>query len=737
MQNPFAKDNININSEIHSLMKMNPQQSYIQGFKNCYYQGNQNNNNNQNNNDINKFTIISTYINDNPNDIIFKNQNDSNKFVNLHNIVQPDIYGKNVQFNMIMGGDQQNNVNSNFTMYQNGKKVNFNFPNQFTDNEQNDSNNSQNNNDEPNNYNNINPYPNDNNDNANNNINNNVNYNQELNNNINNINNAPNYNINNDIYKNMFDVENNNNTNNLIDESNKISNQPILPKSEINETGTNIKNPIFNVSNNIINEPQTNLQKEEEEEEKKLKEEEERKKKEEEEKKKKEEEKKKKKEEEEKGQNNIVNMRAALNKDIIEKEKKKKEEEEEERIKKEEEEKKKKEEEERIQKEEEEKNKKEEEKKKKKDEEKKDQNNIVYMRAALNKEIIEKEKKNPKEEEEKKKKEEEIKNLQIQSKYMKAALNQAMYNQEEDEKSEIELEDKKESKKQEPEDKIIIKFIIRGKSDPVEYKTNQDKIFSDVLSNFFNDNKHLSQLLKYEIHSIHNCNIINPERTLRENYIKNGDKILLYWIEMKNNSNSNIEEDDREILNTFLKEYKAIKFCQYQIELKHKMKSNQNNIPKFDIKSNINELISFLLYRANKINSGIKILEHEHELVCCLTNYGWTCKQCKKVYTAQDEKFYCSICDYYMCQACRKLKDYDRRKTIKKDITPNNEVYREKFLNKPELHEHRLIYCITSRNYFGQSVWKCDKCKARGNSWNFYCTLCDSDFCVDCALKKK
>ena len=719
MQNPFAKDNINISSEIHSLMIMNPQMSYIQGFKNCYYQGNQNNNNNQNNNDINKFTIISTYINDNPNDIIFKNQNDSNKFVNLHNIVQPDIYGKNVQFNMIMGGDQQNNVNSNFTMYQNGKKVNFNFPNQFTDNEQNDSNNNQNNNDEPNNYNNINPYPNDNNDNANNNnINNNVNYNYN-----------PNYNINNDIYKNMFDVENNNNTNNLIDESNKISNQPILPKFEINETGTNIKNPIFNVSNNIINEPQTNLQKEKEEEEKKLKEEEE--------KKKKEEEEKKKKEEEEKSQNNVENMRAALNKEIIEKKKKKQKEEEEKKLqeeeekkKKEEEEKRKKEEEEKKLKEEEDKKKREEDEKKKKEKEKKEQNNVENMRAALNKEMKEKEKKKQKEEEE-------IKNLQIQSKYMKAALNQAMYNQEEDENSEVDNEDKKENKKQEPEDKIIIKFIIKGKSDPVEYKTNQDKIFSDVLSNFFNDNKHLSQLLKYEIHSIHNCNIINKERTLRDNYIKNGDKILLYWIEMKNNSKSNIEEDDREILNKMLKEYKAIKFCQYQIELKHKMKSNQNNIPKFDIKSNINELISFLLYRAKNINPGIKILEHEHELVCCLTNYGWTCKQCKKVYTAQDEKFYCSICDYYMCQACRKLKDYDRRKTIKKDITPNNEEYREKFLNKPELHEHRLIYCITSRNYFGESVWRCDKCNSRGNSWNFYCTLCDSDFCVECALKKK
>ena len=91
-----------------------------------------------------------------------------------------------------------------------------------------------------------------------------------------------------------------------------------------------------------------------------------------------------------------------------------------------------------------------------------------------------------------------------------------------------------------------------------------------------------------------------------------------------------------------------------------------------------------------------------------------------------------------MCHECRKLKNYERRKAIKKDITPDNEKYRNKFL-ETSLHKHRLIYCITSRNYFGESFWICDKCEKKGCNWGFFCTSteCDFDLCVDCALKHK
>ena len=89
-----------------------------------------------------------------------------------------------------------------------------------------------------------------------------------------------------------------------------------------------------------------------------------------------------------------------------------------------------------------------------------------------------------------------------------------------------------------------------------------------------------------------------------------------------------------------------------------------------------------------------------------------------------------------MCHKCRKLKNYERRKAIKQDITPDNEKFRKKYLIT-NLHEHKLIYCITSRNYFGESFWNCDICDQKGNNWSFYCTICDFDLCFDCAQKNK
>ena len=310
-------------------------------------------------------------------------------------------------------------------------------------------------------------------------------------------------------------------------------------------------------------------------------------------------------------------------------------------------------------------------------------------------------------------------------------------NQEEEKKiedfmnSEINLEKDISEFKAEPQFKI--KFLYRDSNEPIEYITNPDKKFSEVLTSFLQENNIQFQELP---HSIHNCNVVNQEHTLRENYIKNGDKILLYNLNKKKQQ-SKLEEDDLEILSKFAKEYKANKLCEYRAMVENIIKEKgSNNIPKFEQTLDNDELIAFLIYKANECSSGIKILEHEHELVCVLTNFGWTCDLCKKHYSCQEEKFCCSFCDFYMCHECRKLKDYERRKAIKRDITPGNEKFREKYLDS-KLHEHKLIYCITSRVCLGESIWACDKCDKSGNSWAFYCTLCDFDLCTECALNNK
>lgn len=291
-------------------------------------------------------------------------------------------------------------------------------------------------------------------------------------------------------------------------------------------------------------------------------------------------------------------------------------------------------------------------------------------------------------------------------------------------------EDKSE-KKEEPKQNIEfkIKFLFKDSKEPFEYKTDPDKIFSEVLKAFLEEKNIIKEKLP---NAIHNCNVVNQEKTLKENYIKNEDNIYLYNIN-KNGKQSNIEEDDLEILGKFAKEFKANKFYEYRIKIQEKIKEKNPVIPKFDLNSHIDELIAFLIYKANKSPPGIKILEHEHPLVCCLTNYSWKCNLCQKSKKNDEEKFCCSICDFYMCHDCRKRKDYDRRKAIKRDITPGNEKYREKYL-ETNLHEHKLIFCITSRICGGETVWNCDICEKKYNTWGFYCTLCEFDLCIDCAL---
>ena len=318
--------------------------------------------------------------------------------------------------------------------------------------------------------------------------------------------------------------------------------------------------------------------------------------------------------------------------------------------------------------------------------------------------------------------EEEKNDFNLQVKYMKEAYNSLVKSNENNINQNIEGND----------DKITIIFILKENQERFTLRVNPDQKFSEVLSEF--SQKHNNIIQKTPI-AIHNYDMVEKEKTLRENNIKNDDEILLINISDKKNK-SNIEDDDREIYHFFLREYKAKKFGEYLIQLKKDIKEKKE-IKKFELKVNTEELIKFLLVRSKIKQTGISIREHKHNVVCCITNYSWNCNQCGKNYNGDDEKFCCSLCDYNMCQECRKLKNYERRKTIKKDITPDNSKYRSKYLDDEKLHEHKLIYCITSRFYFGPTFWKCDLCKKKGNNWAFYCTICDFDLCVDCYLKNK
>ena len=68
-----------------------------------------------------------------------------------------------------------------------------------------------------------------------------------------------------------------------------------------------------------------------------------------------------------------------------------------------------------------------------------------------------------------------------------------------------------------------------------------------------------------------------------------------------------------------------------------------NNIPKFDQTLDNHEFYAYLFHKMKENNPSIKILEHEHKLVCVLTNFGWNCDLCGKHYSCQEEKFCCSF----------------------------------------------------------------------------------------------
>ena len=194
MENPFEDLDINEDKKIFIKMKLNPDMTYVQGYKNVYCPKNQDDKN------IINHPMLSLLINNkqnfNYNNIV---PDDENKFFKLNQVAPQNFFP-----NIIVGGhnpNQQINPN-NFSIYDenNNKIINDGIPDQFKDS-----------------FNDIN---------ANNNIiiNNNINNNKVVNkekekneikieNNVNNANNINN--INNDIYKKIQIQKDNNNINNI------------------------------------------------------------------------------------------------------------------------------------------------------------------------------------------------------------------------------------------------------------------------------------------------------------------------------------------------------------------------------------------------------------------------------------------------------------------------------------------------------------------------------------------
>ena len=49
---------------------------------------------------------------------------------------------------------------------------------------------------------------------------------------------------------------------------------------------------------------------------------------------------------------------------------------------------------------------------------------------------------------------------------------------------------------------------------------------------------------------------------------------------------------------------------------------------------------------------GVEVKEHKYKLVYCLTNISWLYNICKMKYKKEAGKYYCSLCNYSMCESC-------------------------------------------------------------------------------------
>ena len=130
---------------------------------------------------------------------------------------------------------------------------------------------------------------------------------------------------------------------------------------------------------------------------------------------------------------------------------------------------------------------------------------------------------------------------------------------------------------------------------------------------------------------------------------------------------------------------------------------------------------------------GIIAKEHKHILVYCLTINDWKCNICNENNTKDKGKYYCSVCDYNMCEKCHEKNKYFIKKSFPQGTKPSNSNITEPFLNT-DYHEHKLVFCRASKKFEFFNGWNCNNCMEGYDNdiWLYFCSLCDYNLCLRC-----
>ena len=155
----------------------------------------------------------------------------------------------------------------------------------------------------------------------------------------------------------------------------------------------------------------------------------------------------------------------------------------------------------------------------------------------------------------------------------------------------------------------------------------------------------------------------------------------------------------------------------------------------------------------NKIRDPIIIDFHAHPLHCCFTiergafSEFWTCKNCGNNYSFDIPSFYCTYCDYDLCQNCLmglplgKIKFADGKCNFKVYVNKNHPNYR------PNFHQHPLALVKLEEYFYNdKNIIRCKRVpgfdnngkkigneEIQLNKHSFYlCSLCNYYICKDC-----
>ena len=144
------------------------------------------------------------------------------------------------------------------------------------------------------------------------------------------------------------------------------------------------------------------------------------------------------------------------------------------------------------------------------------------------------------------------------------------------------------------------------------------------------------------------------------------------------------------------------------------------------------------------INFPIKIDEHEHPLLLCncqRNNNNWICNKCSSNYTSCIPSFYCTYCDYNLCQKClgelklNQIKRSDENIIIFNNFNMlvNNNCFTWQKKIPSHIHSLSLIRRVNNKS------WTCDNCNQTYKNEKkllFYCSLCDYNLCSKCYMNK-